>query len=115
MSCRTFLFGVRVSSNTEDVDSALITIGKYYGGDNQDNMDPFAIYISEYERTGWKQNMYVGETVRRVQTRTSVIDELNRILAEYRSNANPVRVVGEVMYAVNNHGSGDPWNSRYSF
>lgn len=96
----------RIPSTKAQVDSVIGTVGRYYNysPDNEPGDNPreesYAICLAEYESTGWKDVEYRGETVRRVTGRTTVLDELNRILKDYESNYNPHRLIGEMMYAL---------------
>jgi len=99
------------SSTNPGVDKVEITVGKSYAhGADQPSLDEseYVLFISEYESSGWHEYEYRGEQVRRVMGRTKVVDETNRLLKEYRSNTNPVRVIGELMYALNLPGLIDP-------
>jgi hypothetical protein len=65
-----------------------------------DSDEEYVLFISEFADKDSAPLSYRGESVRTVTGRTRVVDELNRLLKEYRSNANPVRMCGEMLYAL---------------
>lgn len=105
-----FAFG----SHTDHTDKVIVTVGRQFTYDS-DQPDPddatYIIYFAEYENTGWREHEYRGENVERVTGRRKVLDTINHHLTEYKSNDNPVRIIGELMYALDlDDGMLDPDN-----
>jgi len=92
------------SSHIDECDSVRFLIGRYIeNADSQpedESDEEYAIYLTKYENTGWNEQTYIGEEVRRVTGRRAVLDEINRILAEYQSRMNPAPIVGDLMHAL---------------
>lgn len=108
----------QISATADELEKIVVTIGKYYDMSIDDDVgmedEEYIIYLSKYANAGWKEYEYRGESVRRVTGRHKVLDEMNRVLKEYRSNSNPLRVIGKLQYALGlDNGLLDP-SSEYN-
>lgn len=101
-----------IGTNIEGVDQISINLNKRL--DEDEELSSYTFHIDKMESIGWNDSQYKGTEVRHADTKEQVIDELKRIIKDYKSNLNPVPIVGEVMYALNmEEGLLDP-NDEYN-
>jgi hypothetical protein len=106
---------LEISSAIDDLEKIVVTVCRYYNPTDDVEMEDeeYVIYLSKYDSAGWNEYEYKGESVRRVTGRRKVLDEMNRVLKDFRSNSNPVQIIGELQYALDfDEGLLDP-NSKY--